>query len=60
MAGQLLVPVTGGYDTFDAQTGAPRMHIALARQPVNNAVIPAVAGSTIVEQRGGQLVALGQ
>jgi hypothetical protein len=60
MAGQLLVPVTGGYDTFDAQSGAPRMHIALARQPVNNAVIPAVAGSTIVEQRGGQLVALGQ
>jgi len=59
MAGQLLVPVTGGYDTFDAQTGAPRMHIALTRQPVNNAVIPAVAGTTIVEQRGSQLVALG-
>lgn len=60
MAGQLLVPVTGGYDTFDAQTGAPRMHIALDRQPVNSAVIPAVAGSAIIEQRGSQLVALGK
>ncbi|MEZ0053086.1 hypothetical protein ABIA30_004113 [Mycobacterium sp. MAA66] len=60
MAGQLLVPVTSGYDTFDAQTGAPRAHIALSRPPLNGAVMPAVAGSTILEQRGSQLVALGQ
>ncbi|MGB8405310.1 MAG: hypothetical protein WCE30_14715 [Mycobacterium sp.] len=60
MAGQLLVPVTSGYDTFDAQTGAPRAHIALSRPPQNGAVIPAVAGSTVLEQRGSQLVALGQ
>ncbi|MDR3660044.1 MAG: hypothetical protein P4L86_06500 [Mycobacterium sp.] len=60
LAGHLLVPVTSGYDTFDAQTGAGQTHIPLARQPVNTAVIPAVAGSTLVEQRGSQLVALGQ
>jgi len=60
LAGHLLVPVTSGYDTFDAQSGAGQTHIALARKPVNTAVIPAMAGSTLLEQRGGQLVALGQ
>ncbi len=59
MAGRLLVPVTSGYDTFDAETGAPRTHIAVSRTPVNTPVIPAVAGSTVVEQRGNQLVPLG-
>jgi hypothetical protein len=60
LAGHLLVPVTSGYDTFDAQSGAGQTHIALARQPVNTAVIPAMAGPTLLEQRGSQLVALGQ
>ena len=60
LAGHLLVPVTSGYDTFDAQSGAGQTHIALARQPVNTAVIPALAGSVLLEQRGSQLVALGQ
>lgn len=59
LAGELLVPVTSGYDTFEAETGAPLAHIALSRPPLNDAVIPAVAGSTILEQRGDQLVALG-
>ncbi|MCX8562537.1 PQQ-binding-like beta-propeller repeat protein [Mycolicibacterium mucogenicum] len=60
LAGHLLVPVTSGYDTFDAQSGAGQTHIALARPPVNTAVIPALAGSVLLEQRGSQLVALGQ
>jgi len=60
LAGHLLVPVTSGYDTFDAQSGAGQTHIALARKPVNTAVIPAMAGPTLLEQRGDQLVALGQ
>ena len=60
MAGELLVPVTSGYDTFQAETGAPLAHIALTRPPLNDPVIPAAAGSTILEQRGDQLVALGQ
>ncbi|MFG1930608.1 hypothetical protein ACGFK1_08100 [Mycobacterium sp. NPDC048908] len=59
MAGKLLVPVTGGYDVFDPATGAGLEHIAVQRPPSSAAVVPAVAGSTILEQRGAQLVALG-
>ncbi|MGE2728481.1 hypothetical protein ACQI4F_03315 [Mycolicibacterium vaccae] len=59
MAGQLLVPVTGGYDVFDALTGAGDRHIPLQRPPVDGPVVPAVAGSTLLEQRGGEIAALG-
>jgi PQQ-like domain len=59
MAGKLLVPVTGGYDVFDAATGKSVSHIALSRTPIPTAVIPAVAGTRLVEQRGDALVALG-
>ncbi|OBI77183.1 hypothetical protein [Mycobacterium sp. E740] len=59
MAGRLLVPVTGGYDVFDPETGHGERHIPLDRSPVAGPVVPAVAGSTLVEQRGDQLVALG-
>jgi hypothetical protein len=59
MAGRLLVPVTGGYDVFDPATGAGVEHIPLQRPPSSAAVVPSVAGSTIIEQRGDQLVALG-
>jgi hypothetical protein len=59
VAGKLLVPVTGGYDVFDAQTGKGVSHIALARTPIPSAVVPAVAGSVVLEQRGDTLVALG-
>lgn len=59
MAGRLLVPVSDGYDVFDPATGAGERHIALARQPSASPVVPAVAGSTLLEQRGTELVALG-
>jgi hypothetical protein len=59
MAGQLLVPVTSGYDVFDPNTGTGDRHIALQRPPVDGPVVPAVAGSTLLEQRGDELVALG-
>jgi hypothetical protein len=63
MAGRLIVPVNDGYDAFDPATGAGDRHIPLRRPAVHTAgataVIPAVVGSTIVEQRGGELVALG-
>ncbi|BBX17889.1 hypothetical protein CRI77_16455 [Mycolicibacterium duvalii] len=60
MAGRLLVPVTGGYDVFDPQTGAGERHIPLQRPAMDVAgpVVPAVAGSMLLEQRGGELVAL--
>ncbi|MDH6196696.1 hypothetical protein M2272_003349 [Mycobacterium frederiksbergense] len=59
MAGQLLVPVNDGYDVFDQETGAGQRHIALPRTPSVSPVVPAVAGDTVLEQRGAQLVALG-
>ncbi|MCV7280058.1 hypothetical protein H7J88_10405 [Mycolicibacterium flavescens] len=59
MAGKLLVPVTSGYDVFDAQTGRGERHIALDRPDASTPVVPAVAGATVLEQRGGELVALG-
>jgi hypothetical protein len=59
MAGRLLVPVTGGYDVFDPQTGAGERHIDLARDAGSGPVVPAVAGSMVLEQRGANVVALG-
>jgi outer membrane protein assembly factor BamB len=59
VAGKLLVPVTTGYDVFDAQTGAGESHIDVKRPPQQGAVVPQVAGQTILEQRGDTLVALG-
>lgn len=59
MAGQLLVPVNDGYDLFDPQTGAGRRHLAVPRTPSVSPVVPAVAGDTVLEQRGSRLVALG-
>jgi hypothetical protein len=59
MAGRLLVPVTSGYDLFDPATGKGDRHIPLQRPPSQDAVVPAVAGSTLLEQRGEEIVALG-
>jgi hypothetical protein len=59
MAGRLLVPVTDGYDVFDPITGKGERHIPLQRPQSSGPVVPAVAGSTLLEQRGDTLVALG-
>lgn len=59
MAGRLLVPVTDGYDVFDPQTGQGERHIPLQRPQISGPVVPAVAGSTLLEQRGAEVVALG-
>lgn len=58
MAGRLLVPVTSGYDVFNPETGAGESHIAVQRPPSQTAVVPNVAGTTVLEQRGDTLVAL--
>jgi hypothetical protein len=60
VAGKLLVPVTTGYDVFDPQTGAGESHIDVKRPPSDTAVVPQLAGKTLLEQRGDTLVALGQ
>jgi hypothetical protein len=59
MAGRLMVPVSSGYDVFDPATGAGDRHIPVQRPPVSGPVVPAVAGSVLLEQRGDELVALG-
>jgi hypothetical protein len=59
MAGRLLVPVSSGYDVFDPVTGKGERHVALQRPPSPDPVVPAVAGEMVMEQRGGELVALG-
>lgn len=59
VAGKLLVPVTTGYDVFDPKTGAGESHIDVKRPAGDTAVVPQVAGATLLEQRGDTLVALG-
>jgi hypothetical protein len=59
MAGKLLVPVTGGIAVCDPVTGAGEGFLPVNRPANNAAVIPAVSGSQLLEQRGNTLVALG-
>ncbi|MCV7150541.1 Rv3212 family protein [Mycolicibacterium pyrenivorans] len=59
MAGRLMVPVSSGYDVFDPATGVGDRHIPVQRPAVNGPVVPGVAGSVLLEQRGDELVALG-
>jgi hypothetical protein len=59
MAGKLLVPVTGAIGVYDAMTGANERYIPVDRAPSEAAVVPAVSGSRVFEQRGDTVVALG-
>jgi hypothetical protein len=60
MANRLLVPTTDGMGVFDPLTGAPDHLIAADHRGVAGPVVVGVVGSTVVEQRGNTLVALGQ
>ena len=59
MAGRLLVPVAGGLAVFNPEGGAHERVIPLAHPGGDGAVIPAVIGSTVVEQRGDTLAGYG-
>lgn len=61
MAGRLLVPVTGAIGVYDPVSGANERYIPVNRAsgPPGRAVVPAVAGSQVFEQRGDTVVALG-
>lgn len=62
MAGKLIVPVTGGIAVYDPANGASAGVIPVNRQSTGEtatAIVPAVIGSTILEQRGDTVVALG-
>jgi hypothetical protein len=59
MAGKLLVPVTDGFAVCDPVSGQAEGLLPVTRPPGSSPVIPAVAGSQVLEQRGNTLVALG-
>jgi hypothetical protein len=59
MAGKLLVPVTDGIAVCDPVTGVGEGFLPVHRPAQSSAVIPAVSGSQLLEQRGNTLVALG-
>jgi len=59
MAGKLLVPVTDGIAVCDPVSGQDEGLLPVTRPPGSSPVIPAVAGSQVLEQRGNTLVALG-
>ncbi|SOX52610.1 hypothetical protein MAAFP003_1276 [Mycobacterium ahvazicum] len=59
MAGKLLIPVTGGIGVYDPMTGVNERNIPVQRAPSTRAVVPAVSGSRVFEQRGDTVVALG-
>ncbi|MET0701811.1 MAG: hypothetical protein ABWY93_19335 [Mycobacterium sp.] len=59
MAKKLLIPVTGGIGVYDQATGVSERVIPVTRPPADTAIVPAVAGTTVLEQRGHTVVALG-
>ncbi|MFZ1178074.1 MAG: hypothetical protein WAO15_17740 [Mycobacterium sp.] len=59
MAGRLLVPVTGAIGVYNPVSGANERYIPVNRAPSSSAVVPAVSGSKVFEQRGDTVVALG-
>jgi hypothetical protein len=60
MADKLLVPVTGGIAVCDPVTGGDERFLPVSRPPGGrSAIIPAISGSQVLEQRGNTVVALG-
>ncbi|RDH77609.1 hypothetical protein DVS77_14590 [Mycolicibacterium moriokaense] len=59
MAGRLIIPVSDGIGVYDPVNGVNERVIPLQRQPAPSAVVPGVAGSVLLEQRGPTVVALG-
>ena len=59
MANKLLLPVTGGIAVYEASAGTPEHVIPVERPAGPGPVVPAMAGTTVLEQRGDTLAALG-
>lgn len=59
MADQLLVPVADGLAVYNPANGAQVRVIALTHPEGTGAVLPAVSGSMVIEQRGAALVGFG-
>lgn len=59
MANRLLIPVGSGVGVYEPSAGTPERMIPVRRPTVDGPVVPSVAGSILLEQRGAELVALG-
>lgn len=59
MANKLLIPVTGGVGVYEASAGTLERVIPVDRPAGPGPIVPGVAGTTLLEQRGANLVALG-
>lgn len=57
MAGKLLVPVEGGLAVYEPVNGSRERLLELAHPPGRGPVVPAVTGTTLLEQRDGSLAA---
>jgi hypothetical protein len=60
MADRLLIPVTGGIAVYAPDTGQIERAIPVDRGDVPGPIVPNVVGTTVVEQRGDTVVALGE
>ncbi|MET0899883.1 MAG: hypothetical protein ABWY45_18385 [Mycobacterium sp.] len=60
MAQKLLIPVIGGIGVYNPTTAVRERLIPVDRPPADTAIVPAVVGSTVLEQRGRTMVALGE
>jgi len=59
MAGRLLVPVAAGLAVYDPAGGPEQRIIPVDHPPGTGPVLPAVSGSTVIEQRGGIVAGFG-
>ena len=59
MAGRLLVPVAEGLAVYDPTDGTQERVIPLTHPDDDGAILPAVSGTTVIEQRGSALAAFG-
>jgi hypothetical protein len=60
MAGRMLIPVTGGIGVYEPTTGTFERVIPVDRGDAAAPIMPGVIGTTVIEQRGNTVVALGE
>jgi hypothetical protein len=56
---RLIIPVTGGIAVYTPDTGNLERVIPVDRGDVSWPIVPSVVGTTVIEQRGHTVVALG-
>ena len=59
MADRLIIPVTGGIAVYTPDNGNVERVIGVDRGNITGPIVPSVVGTTVIEQRGNTVVALG-